>query len=96
MSLAVVARRSLPRLAPLAWRARGVGGGSTARSEEAWATTAPQPPVPLFYSDWAEVVLPGNHRFPMDKYRATRMSLEVRLDRGNARPTAPQQHHTET
>jgi acetoin utilization deacetylase AcuC-like enzyme len=55
---------------------------------------APLPPVPLFYSDWAEVVLPGNHRFPMDKYRATRRLIEVRSghDTQTLRPSNQHQH----
>ncbi len=33
-------------------------------------------PVPCFYADWAEVPLPEGHRFPMHKYRTTRVQLE--------------------
>lgn len=32
--------------------------------------------MPIFYADWAEVILPNGHRFPMDKYRATRELLQ--------------------
>jgi hypothetical protein len=62
-----LARRSLPRLAPLA---RSGFTGTAGTPAETW-------PVPIFYADWAEVVLPEGHRFPMDKYRACRKALEV-------------------
>ena len=38
--------------------------------------TNPSPPLRCYYSDWAVVTLPDKHRFPMDKYRATRLVLE--------------------
>eukprot|EP00929_Paragymnodinium_shiwhaense_P090201 TRINITY_DN50382_c0_g1_i1.p1 TRINITY_DN50382_c0_g1~~TRINITY_DN50382_c0_g1_i1.p1 ORF type:complete len:195 (-),score=14.07 TRINITY_DN50382_c0_g1_i1:405-935(-) len=34
-----------------------------------------RPPC-FFYSDWADMQLPANHRFPMDKYRQTRECIE--------------------
>jgi acetoin utilization deacetylase AcuC-like enzyme len=37
------------------------------------------PPLRCYYSDWAVVTLPDKHRFPMDKYRATRALLEEDL-----------------
>ncbi|KAK3277213.1 hypothetical protein CYMTET_14771 [Cymbomonas tetramitiformis] len=40
------------------------------------AFTQGRPPMPIFYADWAEVILPNGHRFPMDKYRATRELLQ--------------------
>lgn len=35
------------------------------------------PPLRTYYADWAEVILPDKHRFPMEKYRATRLALEA-------------------
>ena len=34
------------------------------------------PPLRTYYADWAEVILPEGHRFPMEKYQATRLMLE--------------------
>ena len=33
-------------------------------------------PLRVYHADWAEVKLPEGHRFPMDKYKATRLALE--------------------
>ena len=35
------------------------------------------PPLRTYYADWAEVILPDGHRFPMEKYSATRLVLEA-------------------
>ena len=53
--------------------------GRSARSAgtEAPTAPAPAPPLRLYFSDWAKVNLPDKHRFPMDKYRATRLALEA-------------------
>ena len=53
--------------------------GRSARSAGTESSTvpAPAPPLRLYFSDWAKVNLPDKHRFPMDKYRATRLALEA-------------------
>ena len=33
-------------------------------------------PLRVYHADWVEVKLPEGHRFPMDKYKATRLALE--------------------
>ena len=70
------AARGLERRASC--RAASVSGRS-ARSagKEPSTVPAPAPPLRLYFSDWAEVRLPDKHRFPMDKYRATRLALEA-------------------
>jgi len=39
------------------------------------ATRAIPPPLTVYYADWARVILPDGHRFPMDKYAETRRAL---------------------
>ena len=41
------------------------------------ATSATPPPMRTYFADWAEVILPDGHRFPMEKYKATRLKLEA-------------------
>ena len=38
-------------------------------------TRATPPPLTVYYADWARVILPDGHRFPMDKYAETRRTL---------------------
>ncbi|CAM9160566.1 unnamed protein product, partial [Choristocarpus tenellus] len=54
-------------------------------------STSP-PSVPLFYNDVYKVELPGNHRFPMQKYRMVR---ERELGRRRTKATSPPQQHVE-
>jgi acetoin utilization deacetylase AcuC-like enzyme len=55
------------------------GRSARSASTEPPTVPAPAPPLRLYYSDWAKVNLPDKHRFPMDKYRATRLLLEADL-----------------
>ena len=48
---------------------------SFSTAARALASTAP--PLRTYHADWAEVILPDGHRFPMEKYRATRLALEA-------------------
>jgi hypothetical protein len=47
------------------------------------ASTTPFParmpfePMPLFYNDHYDVLLPETHKFPMEKYRLVRRRLQV-------------------
>ena len=52
------------------------GGAAESPSEDARTVPARPPPLRTYYADWAEVMLPDGHRFPMEKYQATRMVLE--------------------
>ena len=55
------------------------GRSARSASTEPPTVPAPAPPLRLYYSDWAKVNLHDKHRFPMDKYRATRLLLEADL-----------------
>ena len=57
--------------------ASGSGRSAQSAGKEPSTVPAPAPPLRLYFSDWAEVRLPDKHRFPMDKYRATRLALEA-------------------
>ena len=52
----------------------GAAASAESRSEE--TRVARPPPLRTYYADWAEVILPEGHRFPMEKYQATRLMLE--------------------
>ena len=52
----------------------GAAASAESRSEE--TRVARPPPLRTYYADWAEVILPEGHRFPMEKYQATRLVLE--------------------
>ena len=52
------------------------GGAAESPSEDARTVPARPPPLRTYYADWAEVMLPDGHRFPMEKYQATRLVLE--------------------
>ena len=52
----------------------GAAASAESRSEETRVTSPP--PLRTYYADWAEVILPEGHRFPMEKYQATRLMLE--------------------
>ena len=58
--------------------ATGAEGGAAASAESRSEETrvARPPPLRTYYADWAEVILPEGHRFPMEKYQATRLVLE--------------------
>ena len=41
------------------------GGAAESPSEDARTVPARPPPLRTYYADWAEVMLPDGHRFPM-------------------------------
>jgi hypothetical protein len=45
------------------------GGAAESPSEDARTVPARPPPLRTYYADWAEVMLPDGHRFPMEKYQ---------------------------
>jgi len=67
--------RSMRPPTPLCARPIGM---ARARAASTMAVV-PHPPLPLFFNDTYEVVLPPKHRFPMRKYRMVREGLEREL-----------------
>jgi hypothetical protein len=55
----------------------GTRDGSALRDRNGIAVSALEnPALRTYYADWAEVQLPDKHRFPMEKYKATRLALQ--------------------
>lgn len=62
-----------PASAPTLARLHRAVAATATRSVTTRAT--PPPPLTVYYADWARVILPDGHRFPMDKYAETRRAL---------------------
>lgn len=54
-------------------------GSSTAQNSQEEGTFPLQIEFPIFYNDVYEVILPPNHRFPMEKYRQVRQRVQNQI-----------------